>query len=177
MKICILFLLSLVFVFQAPQVADKNAPPKVTIPPKDEPGERLIVSGKVFGKDGRTPLAGASIYVYHTDAKGLYTPGTNDNKNPRLRGYLRTDEQGRYEFATIKPASYPNSTIPAHIHYVVTAPGYKERVFEIVFEGDRFITDRIRADAAQEGSGFSIRPLERDKQGSWRCTQDIKLSQ
>jgi len=178
MKIQILFLLLLVFAFQAPQVADKNAPPKVTIPPKDEPGERLIVSGKVFGKDGHTPLAGASVYVYHTDAKGLYTPGdTNDSKNPRLRGYMRTDEQGRYEFATIKPAPYPGNTIPAHIHYVVMAPGYKERIFEIVFDGDRLINDRIRADAAQEESGFSIRPLERDKQGGWRCTQDIKLRQ
>lgn len=174
MKIQILVLLSLLFAFQAPQVADKSAPSKVTIPSKDEPGERLMVSGKVFGKDGR-PLAGASVYVYHTDAKGLYTPDTNDNKNPRLRGYMRTDEQGRYEFATIKPAHYPNNTIPAHIHYVVNAPGYKERIFEIVFEGDQFITDRIRTDAAKEDSGFSIRPLERDRQGVLHCTQDVKL--
>ena len=177
MKLLIIALFSLGLVFQAPQVAEKNAPSKITITSKDEPGERLIVSGKVFGKDGRTPLAGASVYVYHTDAKGLYTLGTNDNKNSRLRGYLRTDEQGRYEFSTIKPASYPNSTIPAHIHYVVTALGFNERVFEIVFEGDRFINERIRADASKEDSGFSIRPLERDKQGVLRCTQDIKLRQ
>ncbi len=177
MKLLILALFFLGLVFQAPQVAEKNAPSKVTITSKDEPGERLIVSGKVFGKDGRTPLAGASVYVYHTDAKGLYTTGTNDSKNPRLRGYLRTDEQGRYEFATIKPGHYPDNTIPAHIHYVVTAPGYKERIFEIVFEGDRFINDRIRTDAAKEESGFSIRPLERDKQGMLRCVQDIKLRQ
>lgn len=178
MKILMLSLLSIGFLFQAPQVAEKNAPSKITITSKGEPGEHLIVSGKVFGKDGRTPLAGASVYVYHTDAKGLYTPdSTNDSKNPRLRGYLRTDEQGRYEFATIKPAPYQNNTIPAHIHYVVTAPGYKERVFEIVFEGDRFINDRIRADAAREDSGFSIRPLERSQQGVLRCVQDIKLRQ
>lgn len=178
MKLLILTLFSLGLMFQAPQVAEKNAPSKVTITSKEEPGERLIVTGRVFGKDGRTPLAQASIYVYHTDAKGLYTPGANnDNRNPRLRGYLRTDEQGRYEYATIKPAPYPNGNIPAHIHYVVTAPGYKERIFEIVFEGDRFIDDRIRADAAKEDSGFSIRPLERDKQGVLRCTQDIKLRQ
>ncbi|MEO6725556.1 MAG: hypothetical protein ABIP14_09665 [Blastocatellia bacterium] len=123
MKLLTLILFSLGLLFQVPQVAEKSAPSKIAITSKDEPGERLIVSGKVFGKDGRTPLTGASVYVYHTDAKGLYTPDTNDNKNPRLRGYLRTDEQGRYEFATIKPGHYPNNTIPAHIHYVVTAPG------------------------------------------------------
>jgi len=177
MKSQIIALLLLAFVFQAPQVAEKNAPSKVTVTSKGEPGEQLIVSGKVFGKDGRTPLAGASVYVYHTDAKGLYTPGTNDNRNPRLRGYMRTDEQGRYEYTTIKPAPYPGNTIPAHIHYVVTAPGYKERIFEIVFEGDPLINDRIRTDAAKEESGFSIRPLERDKQGVLRCTQDVRLRQ
>lgn len=177
MKVLVVILFLLFGVPQASQVAEKNASSKTTIMAKDEPGERLTVSGKVLGKDGK-PLTQVSVYVYQTDAKGLYTPGaTNDNRNPRLRGYMRTDEQGRYEFATIKPASYPNSTIPAHIHYVVNAPGYKERIFEIVFEGDKFITDSIRSDAAREDSGFSIRSLERDKQGSWRCTQDVNLRQ
>lgn len=177
MKFFAFFFLLLFLRPQAPQVAEMNAPAKTTVTSKDEPGERLVVSGKVTGRDGK-PLKGVSVYVYHTDAKGLYTPGaTNDNKNPRLRGYMRTDEQGRYEFATIRPGWYPNNTIPAHIHYVVNAPGYKERIFEIVFEGDKFITDRIRSDAAQEGSGFAVCSLERDKQGLWRATQDIKLRQ
>jgi protocatechuate 3,4-dioxygenase beta subunit len=160
---------------QAPQIAEKNAPSKVTIAAKEEPGERLTVSGQVFGPDGKTPLAGASVYVYHTDAKGLYTPETNDNRNPRLRGYMRTDAQGRYEYSTIKPAPYPNNRIPAHIHYVVNAPGHQERVFEIVFEGDPNIDERMRADAAKEGSAFSICALTRDQQGAWRCAQDVKM--
>jgi protocatechuate 3,4-dioxygenase beta subunit len=168
-------LLSFTVCAQAPQVAEKDAPSKVTIAAKEEPGERLVVTGQVFGTDGKTPLAGASVYVYHTDAKGLYTPETNDNRNPRLRGYMRTDAQGRYEFSTIKPAPYPNNRIPAHIHYVVNAPGHRERIFEIVFEGDPNIDQRIRADAAKEGSAFSIRDLMRDQQGVWRCAQDVKM--
>jgi protocatechuate 3,4-dioxygenase beta subunit len=160
---------------QAPQVAEKNASSKITIAAKDEPGERLIVTGQVFAADGKTPLAQASVYVFHTDTKGLYTPETNDNRNPRLRGYMRTDAQGRYEYSTIKPAPYPNNRIAAHIHYVVNAPGYQERIFEIVFEGDPNIDERMRADAAREGSGFSIRSLTRDQQGVWRCAQDVKM--
>jgi protocatechuate 3,4-dioxygenase beta subunit len=163
------------FFRQAPRIAGKDAPSKITIASKEEPGERLIVSGKVLGPDGKTPLPGVSIYVYHTDSRGYYTPGTNDNQNPRLRGYLRTDAQGGYQFDTIKPASYPNSRVPAHIHYVVTSPGYKERVFEIVFNDDPFVDSRIRAEAAREESGFSIRSLER-KNGILYCTQDIRLS-
>ena len=168
-------LLSFTVCAQAPQIAEKNAPSKITIAAKEEPGERLIVTGQVFGPDGKTPLAGASVYVYHTDAKGLYTPDTNDNRNPRLRGYMRTDAQGRYEFSTIKPAPYPNNRIAAHIHYVVNAPGHQERVFEIVFEGDPKIDERMRADAAKEGSAFSICGLTRDQQGVWRCAQDVKM--
>jgi protocatechuate 3,4-dioxygenase, beta subunit len=160
---------------QAPRVADKGAPSKITIASKDEPGERLIVSGRVFGPDGKSPLPGVSLYVYHTDAKGYYTPGANDNQNPRLRGYLRTDAQGEYEYTTIKPASYPNSRVPAHIHYVVTATGYKERIFEIVFEDDPFVDNRIRAEATRENSDYSIRRLERDNQGVLRCRQEIIL--
>jgi protocatechuate 3,4-dioxygenase beta subunit len=160
---------------QAPTIAERDAPSKIMIAGKQEPGERLIVAGRVFGPDGVTPLAAASVYVYHTDVKGYYSPGVNDNRNPRLRGYMRTDAQGGYEFSTIKPGSYPNSRIPAHIHYVVTAAGYNERVFEIVFEGDPFVDDRVRRDAANEWSGFSLRRLEKDEQGVSRCTQDIKL--
>jgi protocatechuate 3,4-dioxygenase, beta subunit len=175
---CLMLLvsLSLTVCAQAPTVAEKNAPSKITITAKDEPGERLIVTGQVFGPDGKTPLPGVSVYVFHTDAKGLYTPGPeNDNRNSRLRGYMRTDAQGRYEYSTIRPASYPNTRVMAHIHYVVNAPGYKERVFEIVFEGDPFIDDRIRAEAAKEGSAFSLRPLKRDQQGVWHCSQDVSL--
>jgi len=168
-------LLSFVVCAQAPQIAEKNAASRITIAAKDEPGERLIVTGQLFGPDGKTPLAGGSVYVYHTDAKGLYTPDTNDNRNPRLRGYMRTDAQGRYEYSTIKPAPYPNNQIAAHIHYVVNAPGYMERIFEIVFEGDPNINERMRNDAAKEGSAFSIRTLTRDQQGVWHCTQDIKM--
>ena len=159
---------------QAPTVADKIAPSKITIATKEEPGERLIVTGVVFDTDGKTPLARASVYVYHTDADGLYTPGAkNDNRNPRLRGYMRTDAQGRYEYSTIKPAPYQNDNVPAHIHYHVNAPGYREHIFEILFEGDPKISDDIRAKASQEGSEFSIRPLTRDQMGGWRCTQNV----
>ncbi|HZS03309.1 MAG TPA: protocatechuate 3,4-dioxygenase [Blastocatellia bacterium] len=170
------FLLSFLTAPQAPTVAEKNAPAKITIATKEEPGERLIVTGVVFGADGKTPLAGASVYVYHTDARGLYTPDTaNDSRNPRLRGYMRADAHGRYEYSTIKPAPYQSNDIPAHIHYHVNAPGYRERIFEIMFEGDPKIKDNIRARAAEEDSEFSIRPLTRDPQGEWRCTQNITM--
>jgi hypothetical protein len=62
-----------------------------------------------------------------------------------------------------------------HIHYVVNAPGFKQRIFEIVFAGDPLVDQRIRARAAEADSGFSLCPLTRDAQGVLRCSQDIQL--
>jgi protocatechuate 3,4-dioxygenase beta subunit len=168
-------ILSFIVFTQAPQIAEENAPSSITIAAEEEPGERLIVTGRVFSHEGKTPLAGASVYVYHTDAKGLYAPWISNSRNPRLRGYMRTDAEGRYEFSSIKPAPYPSDRIAAHIHYVVNAEGYQERVFEIVFDGDPNIGERMRAEGAKEDGAVSIRALTRDQQGVWRCGQDIKM--
>ena len=170
-----LLVLTLLSAEQGSQVAEKNAPSRAVLAPEMEPGERLIVEGRVFGPDGRTPLTGASIYVYQTDKEGIYSRPVNDSRTPRLRGYLRTDAEGRYEYSTIKPGSYPDTRNPAHIHYVVNAPGFKEKIFEIVFDDDPLVDQRIRARAAGEDSVFSIRPLARDGQGVLRCTQDVRL--
>ena len=173
--ILLIVLSSLVCSGQTYRPADADAPSKITIASREEPGERLIVSGTVYGPDGVTPLKGASIYVYHTDIKGHYSEGTTRSDNPRLRGWLRSDAKGRYEFNTIKPGPYPASRVPAHIHYVVSAPGHREKIFEIVFEGDSFINDQVRSDAKKEDGVFSIRQLEKDGQGMLRCVQDIRL--
>ena len=58
---------------------------------------------------------------------------------------------------------------------LANATGHQERVFEIVFEGDPKIDERMRADAAKEGSAFSICALTRDQEGVWRCAQDVKM--
>lgn len=124
-----------------PRVAPEDAPSKVTLTGEDEPGDPLVVHGTVVGADGE-PVAGASVFVYQTGSDGVYGP--EGNRNPRLRGYLRTDDTGRFELRTIKPGSYPGTSVAAHIHIHVTPPGGDETVGEIVFEGDPLLTERMR---------------------------------
>jgi protocatechuate 3,4-dioxygenase beta subunit len=82
----------------------------------------------------------------------------SDNRNPRLKLFLRSDARGAWSFDTIKPGSYPNGRVPAHIHFEVSAAGHAPKLFEIVFEGDPFITDDMRRNPA-----FSVRPVEGGK--------------
>src|SRR5688572_30535194 len=88
--------------------------------PAGEPGQPLVVSGVVYAADGTTPRPGVVVYAYQTDARGLYTPDGRPGV-PRLHAWMRTDERGRYELRTIRPASYPGQNIAAHVHMVVSA--------------------------------------------------------
>jgi protocatechuate 3,4-dioxygenase beta subunit len=134
--------------------------------PAREPGQPLHVSGVVIDSGGQ-PIRGASLYVYQTDAEGYYgVKPASDNRNPRLKIFLRSDDRGAWSFDTIRPGSYPGSRVPAHIHFEVTAPGFAPRVFEIVFEGDPYITTDMRRNPA-----FSVRPID----AGGRVTERIVL--
>jgi protocatechuate 3,4-dioxygenase beta subunit len=149
------------------QQGDGTLTASIVVPPSGEPGDALVVAGQVLTRDG-APARGVKVYVYQTDARGYYSPGGRDERNPRLKGYLRTDEQGRYEVRTIRPGPYPGSGPPAHIHYELTnASGGIER-FELVFEGDARMTDAIRRDAAARGEYTLCKP-ERDRAGVTHC--------
>ncbi len=142
-----------------------------------EPGEPLIISGTIYGADGHTPLEGARLYVYHTDAKGYYSLQENDSRHPRLRGWMKTGADGRYEFRTIKPAPYPGRQIPAHIHPTADAPGYPARwLDEYWFEGDPFLKKEDIAKNAGKGSFSAILKLQRNAAGVLHGVRDIQLT-
>ena len=110
---------------------------------------------------------GVDVYVYQTDTRGYYSPDGRDERNPRLRGYLRTDDQGRYRLQTIRPGQYPNSGPPAHIHYEVKSASGVQR-FELVFEGDSRMTDDIRRQAAAHGE-YTLCTPSTDTAGAQQC--------
>ena len=152
---------------QSAHVAPADAPSTGRAAPAREPGKRLAVSGVVVGPDG-APIPGASLYVYQTDAEGYYgVKPESDSQRPRLKAFLRSDARGAWAFETIRPGSYPDRRAPAHIHFEVTATGFAPRFFEIVFEGDPFITADMR-----RNPGFSVRPVGEDG----RVTERIVLS-
>jgi protocatechuate 3,4-dioxygenase beta subunit len=138
--------------------APAKAPSTGRVAPQGEPGQPLSVSGVVVGPDG-SPISNASLYIFQTDHEGYYgVKPASDNRNPRLKLFLRSDARGAWSFDTVKPGSYPNSRVPPHIHFEVSASGRAPKIFEIVFEGDPFVTE-----AMQRNPAFSVRPIDAGK--------------
>ena len=168
--------------------AAPDAPSTVTVAGPNEPGTRLIVTGRTL--DGLRPVAGVSLYVFHTDARGRYATDIADlsaaELNPRLNGALRTDAQGRYQYDTIRPGSYDNG--PAHVHYVVKAQGFKPLLLSLQFDDDPIVIGRRKFGIPfLDPESFKVgpcksrpdcvltRPVVRDAQGTSRVTRDIQM--
>ena len=143
-----------------------------------EPGTPLVVNGRVFAADGKTPVEGITLHIYHTDARGLYSEkaGNGGPPDPRLKGWMKTDKEGRYEFRSIRPASYPGTRNPQHIHAELFGAGYAQRwIPEYWFDDDPLITAEMRARYANLGTFSPIMSTKRSDGGVFACVRDIKL--
>jgi hydroxyquinol 1,2-dioxygenase len=104
------------------------------------PGTPCFVDGTVRGTDGG-PVPGAVLEIWQSDEDGRYDVQYPDLDAPRGRGRLRADGAGRYSFWTVHPQAYPipddgpvgellaaagrGPMRPAHVHFMVSAPGYR----------------------------------------------------
>ena len=151
---------------------------KTKLAPDGEPGEAMIISGTIYKRDGKTPAPDVILYVYQTDNNGRYTPASKQvdaKRHGHLRGWVKTDVQGRYEFKTIRPASYPNSKNPQHIHPIIKEPGLSLYwIDEFLFEDDPVLTDQEKASQPKRG-GSGIITLSKNSDGVWIGKRDIIL--
>ena len=120
------------------------------------PGERVLVEASVTDAAGR-PIAGAEVDVWHADTDGMYDsqkPGYRPDE-PHLRARFVTGSDGRFSLRTVMPHSYPVPTDgpvgellraagrhamrPAHIHFVINAPGFQTLVTHLFVAGDSYL--------------------------------------
>lgn len=134
---------------QKPDAAAVIAPPPqdslAVIPSlvdSTEPGTPLIVYGRLVESKTSASVGDAVIYVYQTDARGVYSP--QGPSRPRLFAHLRSSPDGRFVFRTIMPGSYPDTRTPRHIHFEIRKAGYDELITEIMFDDDPFVTGAMR---------------------------------
>lgn len=149
---------------------------QTNIAPSEEPGEPMIIRGTIFKKDGKTPAPDVILYVYHTDNAGIYSkaPG-HTNRHGHLRGWMKTGPNGRYEFRSIRPGSYPTRNAPAHIHPLIKENGLTRYwIDEYLFEGDPLLTAQERSRQEKRG-GSGIITLKKNGSGVWEGRRDIIL--
>ena len=121
----------------------------------DGKGEPAFIFGNVKNTDGE-PIKGASIDVWQANDDGFYDiqqPEVQPDMN--LRGIFSTKEDGEYSFKSVKPKHYSIPTDgpvgkmlsstgrhpfrPAHLHYIVSAKGYKSVVTHVFVKGSQYL--------------------------------------
>lgn len=160
-----------------PANAESGLSSHIQIAGPSEPGERLVVTGHVIGRDGK-PKGGVTIEAHHTDAHGIYLAEGAHGPNPavaaRLWGRLVSAADGSYRIDTIKPGGYPGGGAPAHIHLHLRADGREQ--WEILeFAGDPNLTATMIAKDGAGGTFAAIRPVQRDASGLLHCTRDFRV--
>lgn len=152
-----------------------DKPWKIRITSEDEPGIPMIVAGRVVDSNG-TPLPAVKVYVYHTDAKGLYHRAGESGF--RLNGTMWTNSEGKFEFRTIRPAPYPGAKSGEHFHFKLSEGGLPASFAFIEFYDDR-PTNKLVVGTGKEGgsskyfTGFAWKPDAKIK--GQRLEVDLKV--
>lgn len=109
-------------------------------------GTPIVLKGKVFRENGKTPVNDAVVEIWHCDEKETYD-NTSDQFN--YRGGQRTKKDGSYEFKSILPVPYkavPDNEAtwrPAHVHMRVSVPDQQDLITQIYFKGGKYVdTDK-----------------------------------
>ncbi|MGE0060139.1 MAG: intradiol ring-cleavage dioxygenase [Dehalococcoidia bacterium] len=148
-------------------------------------GEPARFFGRVTDGNGN-PVAGAELDVWSTAPNGLYDIQEPD-KPQNMRGRFVTDADGRYEFRTAKPVSYPipndgpvgqllvatgrHPYRPAHVHVIVTADGFEPLTTQLYTNDDPYID----SDAVFAVRKSLIIEYERAEDGGWQVGFDFVL--
>ncbi|HVI88156.1 MAG TPA: dioxygenase [Dongiaceae bacterium] len=131
----------------------------------DTPGSMLYFRGQVTELDG-APIAGAVLDVWHASPVGYYENQDAAQADFNLRGKFATDASGRFHFSTVRPAGYPvpiNGPVgdllraqwrkpmrPAHIHFIISAPGHKTLITQVFFDTAEALSQDVVFGAKQQ---------------------------
>jgi catechol 1,2-dioxygenase len=153
---------------------------------EDTPGAKLTVRGRVLSLDGK-PIAGARVETWQASPKGLYENQDEEQPAMNLRGRLETDADGRFSFVSVRPSGYPvpidgpcgellaaqgrHTMRPAHLHFLVVAPGHKVLATQYFDVDDPHAYDDVVFGAV----GSLLRRFESDGEGGFTLDVELRL--
>lgn len=150
-----------------------------TLPDFNHPGTKIKITGTIYQSDGTTPAENVILYVYHTNQEGIYATRGGETgwakRHGYIRGWVKTDKNGKYAFYTLKPGVYPSRSEPAHIHPTILEPNGKYYWLEsYLFAGDPLLTEtEINPESPRGGSSGLI--SLRTEEGIMVGTRDFIL--
>ncbi len=116
----------------------------------------FFIEGWVLDLNGK-PIAGATVDLWQADSKGNYSYFDKSQSDYNLRRRIVTDADGRYRARSIVPSGYGcdpqgptqeclnllgrHGQRPAHIHYFISAPGYRHLTTQINLSGEKYLWD------------------------------------
>lgn len=140
---------------------------------ENEPGEPLVIYGKVLDKETGRSISKASFFLYQTDASGNYRSRFFGLPSfAKIRGKVTVNDFGCYKIKTILPGDYPGAKDNRHLHFRINARGYKKFENEFLFDG--FLNEPMRKNAIETGTG-TILSIKKDTQGTWVGRADLYL--
>ncbi|KAF2219801.1 Intradiol ring-cleavage dioxygenase [Elsinoe ampelina] len=156
-----------------------------------EKGDYTLMSGEITDFVTGKPIEGAEVDVWHTAPNGLYEQQDPDQPDMNLRGRFTTGADGKYSFYCLRPTSYPipfdgpSGTLlklldrhpmrPAHIHFIVSAPGYKPLVTQIFDRRDEYITNDS-VFAVKDSLVVDFVPFKGDPKADFKLDYDFRLA-
>jgi len=134
-----------------------------TLPQFNNTEPKIKISGIVYQRDGKTPAENVILYIYHANRNGVYeNKGDEEGWGIRhgfIRGWIKTNKDGKYTFYTFRPASYPDRQEPEHIHITVNEPNKNEYYLdEYVFDDDPLLTQEKRNILENRGGSGIMKP-------------------
>lgn len=117
-------------------------------------GQPCHVAGRIVDLAGAA-VPGALVEVWQADDQGFYDVQHEGLDQPQGRGHLRSDEDGRFSFWTVRPVYYPipgdgpvgellraagrGPERPAHIHFMIVADGFRTLITHVFDREDPFL--------------------------------------
>ncbi|KAF2249539.1 aromatic compound dioxygenase [Trematosphaeria pertusa] len=157
----------------------------------DDKGDRTWMHGTVTDFLTGKPIEGAVLDVWHTAPNGLYEQQDPDQPDMNLRGRFTTGKDGKYNFYCLRPVPYPipydgpagkilqaldrHPYRPAHIHFILTAPGYKPIITQIFDRNSKYIEDDA-VFAVKDSLIVDFKPFQGDPKADFELPYDFKLA-
>lgn len=135
---------------------------------QDEPGDPLVIYGKIIDRKTNHPVSDVSLFLYQTDSSGIYNASGGPEDQARIRGTVHTNESGCFKISTILPGDYPGQKNSRHLHYIINVKGFNEIKSILFFKG--FTTTNITGEGP-----LSVLDIKKDKKGNWTGSIDIHI--